>query len=139
MMKKTPESICKFVTETSSSSIETLNFIFEKRNVGKERPFVKPAETMYLFSKGTGTLYTEHKVYDISSGMLVFTFTGEKFQLYGTDGFEYMYITFKGERADDLFERFGISKANRIFDGFDSLLPFWQNALGKAQPHNQYS
>ena len=136
MMKKTPESICKFVTETSSSSIETLNFIFEKRNVGKERPFVKPAETMYLFSKGTGTLYTEHKVYDISSGMLVFTFTGEKFQLYGTDGFEYMYITFKGERADDLFERFGISKANRIFDGFDSLLPFWQNALGKADASN---
>lgn len=135
-MKKMSENICKFVTEASCSSLETLNFIFEKTNAGKKHPFVRPVDIMYLVSKGTGTLYTENKSYEVTPGTLLFTFTGEKFQIYGKDGFEYMYISFKGDRAYNLFERFGVSKANRIFNGFDSLLPFWQNALGKADPTN---
>lgn len=135
-MKKMPENICKFVTETPILSFQTLNFIFEKKDAGRNHPFIKSAETMYLIVKENGILDTENKSYNVSPGMIVFTFAGEKFRLYGDDGFEYMYITFKGERAGELFERFGVSKANRAFCGFDSLLPFWQNALGKADTTN---
>ena len=45
---------------------------------------------------------------------------------------EYMYISFAGVRADDLFKRFGINKEHRVFDGFESLIPFWKESLSRA-------
>lgn len=135
-MKKSKENICKFVTERPVSILETINFVFEKKNIMKNSPKTTSFYSMYLVSNGKGQMIAESKSYDICTGTLVFAFPGEEYEISGDDNFEYMYITFKGERAESLFDRFKINKASRVFDGFTSLLPFWQNALGIANSSN---
>ena len=135
-MRRTKESICKFVTERPVSVLETVNFVFEKKNIMKNSPGVKSFYSMYLVADGTGHMIVGSKSYDLCIGSLVFAFPGEEHEISGDDSFEYIYITFKGDRAESLFERFKVSKANRIFPGFKSLLPFWQNALGIADSSN---
>jgi YesN/AraC family two-component response regulator len=43
-----------------------------------------------------------------------------------------MYISFTGERSEELFRRFGINAAFRSFDGFESVVPLWQDSLARA-------
>lgn len=47
-----------------------------------------------------------------------------------------MYITFDGDRAQELFSRFNITPQNAIFEGHESITAFWQNALAKANKKN---
>ena len=67
-MKRTKESICKFVTERPVSVLETVNFVFEKKNVMKNSPGVKSFYSMYLVADGTGHMIVGSKSYDLCIG-----------------------------------------------------------------------
>ena len=70
----------------------------------------------------------------VKAGDTVFGFSGEKFKAVGTD-LQYYYICFEGSRAEELFLRFGVCALNRLFKGFEGMLPFWQeNILSMLHP-----
>ena len=48
---------------------------------------------------------------------------------------EYFYITFGGRRAEELCLRFGLSSCG-VFEGFESLLPFWEECNAAATEEN---
>ena len=70
------------------------------------------------------------------TGDIIFCFSGEVFFAAKTQNCEYMYIDFDGVRATELFKRFGITAFNRVFSGFDGLIPFWHESLSRASAEN---
>lgn len=135
-MKKPQENICKIATESVCSPLTTLYFVFEKKNTNRGKQIVRAAHAMYMTVSGCGDFRVGNMTRVLNPGTLVFVFAGEEHEISGDDGFEYMYITFKGAKADELFDRFAVNRSNRIFDGFESLLPLWQTAIGKADSTN---
>lgn len=130
------ENICKFVRSVPSQQISTLNFVYETNPDVFNKIQMKQNHTINLVISGTGKLVNENCMYPLSAGVLFFTFPGVHFKIENQSDLEYMYITFSGERADELFERFSISQSNCIFAGNEGLASFWQTAIGRANKKN---
>lgn len=129
-------NICKFVSSLNTEQITIKNFVYECNLEKIGKTLVKENNIMYLVASGNGTLRTGLFERKLSPGTLFFTFSGESFCIDNTDNLHLMYITFGGKRSDVLFEQFKISVANRIFEGYESLLSFWENCIGKANEKN---
>lgn len=135
-MKKTNDNVCKFVSYTNTKQIITTNFVYECNLEKTGKPQVKKNNAIYLVVSGKGKLYTSLFEKELSSGMLFFTFSNESYRIDNNDNLHFIYITFNGIRADELFERFKISPANRIFEGYEGMISFWQSCLSKANEKN---
>lgn len=72
------------------------------------------------------------RVRRIRAGTVFFSFEDVPFCIESMQKLKYYYITFSGGRADELFRRFGITPGNAVFDGYEGLLPFWQESLVRA-------
>ena len=81
---------------------------------------------------GEGILNIDGKEDRISTGTLFLINSGSDFSIKDGGGLKYYYVSFRGRRADELIERFRINDANRIFDGCESLIPFWQESQHRA-------
>jgi YesN/AraC family two-component response regulator len=132
-MKK-QDNICKFITESTADKLSTYNFVFEKNFVDKERVFEKNA--VYLVASGEGELITDGIKAPVKMGDIFFVFRQHKTRIVNKKDLTYMYITFSGERGEELLLRFGITPANNVFQGHESLFAFWQNAIIKANEKN---
>lgn len=132
-MKK-QNNICKFVDNSTSGSLITRNFVFEKDAVTKSA--LPKNNCIYLVTSGKGLLKTENFTQKILSGNIFFTFQHVPFTIENTEDLNYMYITFDGDRCAELFSRFNITPQNSVFDGHESISTFWQNSIAKANPKN---
>lgn len=135
-MKKTTENICKFVSAAPNPQLTVENFVYEKNAPAKGELRIPRTHALHLIVGGSGQLVTEHAVRTLLPGMLVFSFAGVPYCMENGGAMEYMYISFGGERAAVLFDRFSVSRANCIFTGFSGLIPFWQDCLAKANDEN---
>ena len=99
-------------------------------------PTVHSVHRMLLPIQGEGTLVFDGERIPFAAGVLVFCFAGESFCAECSDGSAYMYISFGGGRAEELFRRFAVNKQNRAFDGFDGLIPLWKESLSRASEQN---
>ena len=124
--------ICKF---TPTSFIETLNvecFVMETNMALMRKPKTLKKHCMVLVLKGEGTFRFGIDNVRFKSGSLVFGFENELFSTESSDEVVYMYINFSGNRAVELFRRFNVKSVNRVFDGFDGLIPLWSESLCRA-------
>ncbi len=127
-------NICKFNLNRSSDLI-CLNFIYETQNNQSE---LRKADNCFigLAVKGEGELVCGREKYNLTVGTMFFVLKGESFSVRSLDGLEYSYIGFRGRRADEYMERFGINENNRVFDGNESLISFWRDSLENAESGN---
>ena len=124
--------ICKF---TSTSLLETLTvdcFVMETNPTVMRKTFVLEKKRMILILKGEGKIYFDDSEISFVAGNLIFGFEGEKFKVSDEKDVAYAYISFGGNRADDLFRRFNVKPINRSFGGFDGLIPLWTESLCRA-------
>ena len=128
------KNVCKFIPDVNSSELKTVNFIFETDPEVQHNPSNLSGNRI-LLAKTDGVFIFDGKTVEIRSGDVCFAFSGETFSAEG-DGLQYYYIQFKGGRSDDLYKRFGISALNRVFTGFEGLLPFWQENIARATDQN---
>lgn len=135
-MKKQTGNICKFVSDRGTSRLSVHNFVFEKNAPSTAEPRIPRTHALHLIVSGQGRLVTEHAVRPLAAGMLVFTFAGIPACIENAGDLEYLYISFSGLRADELFTRFAVSQAQCTLPGFSGLLPFWQDALTKGNDEN---
>lgn len=135
-MKKQNQNICKFVTREAGEAISTSNFVYETQAEKEGKIHILRNHTACLVVRGSGKLVTEMFEQELQPGVLFFNFEGIPFRLDNTDGLEYMYITFRGNRAKQLFSRFCISPERCVFKGHEGLLSFWQSCLSKANEQN---
>lgn len=135
-MKNHNENICKFVPYTTTEQIITTNFVYENNAEKTDKMSIKQNNIMYLVVSGEGTLKTELFVKNLKAGMIFFTFSSTPYCIENTNNLHYMYITFRGQRSYELFDRFQISPTKCVFKGYEGLLSFWQNCIGKANEKN---
>jgi len=130
------QNICKFITHKNEDILTTHNFIYESNLPFNGIPQTHPHHILYLVRNGEGTLKMGMTTSLLKTGVLFFSFAGIPFTIENTDNLRYMYISFSGQRADELLTRFGISSSLFTFDGFEGLLPLWCDNIVRANDEN---
>lgn len=130
------KNICKFVSSTGNTRVFTTNFVYETDTSQMRRTQTNSHNAMCLVTDGTGTLHMNMLRHSLSAGMIFFVFDGIAFNIENPENLQYMYITFSGQRSQELIERFSLSPVHCVFEGNEGLLSFWQNSLGKANDQN---
>ncbi|MBQ3085014.1 MAG: helix-turn-helix domain-containing protein [Clostridia bacterium] len=125
-------NICKFISEPISEQLLVSHFIFETKLDMMGQGITLEQHRAILMTKGSGELLIGGHRIACSVGDLIFGFRGERFQMKGHAGCEFLYISFWGARAEELFRRFSIKPLNRCFRGFDGLIPIWHESLSRA-------
>ena len=129
------KNICKFVTETTQDKLEIHQFIYESDPKAMASICNLTHHRAILINHGNGILKFNNYEISFSQGCLIFGFCNEQFSV-SSPLCEYMYIDFSGTRSDILFHRFGITKNNRFFTGFDGIIPLWHDSLSRASEEN---
>lgn len=124
-------NICKFISQMDSDRLVTHRFIYEANHSNGLIEEKLKHNRLFLIVKGKAFFSFTGVERELGVGSLVFGFKDEKFSVTGEDC-EYMYISFSGARTENLFRRFGIKRENRLFNGFESIIPLWQESLARA-------
>lgn len=130
------KNICKFVTSDMSSQLMPTQFILESEPDAMKREISNPMHRMVLIARQSGRFCLDGCVRPCSAGDIIVFFENERYSFEGDADFRYMYIDFKGLRANDIFRRFNIHPANRQFAGFDGVIPLWMESLSRASAEN---
>lgn len=130
------QNICKFIIPREYHQLVTTNFVYEKKVPRSGETITSASHILYLAVNGEGLYRCSGQCHRISAGAMFFSFAGQPFSIENIDCLSYCYITFHGDRADDLFHRFGVTPKNCVFDHMEGLLPHWQNSLAQANEEN---
>ena len=126
------QNICKFPSPTFPDSLAIACFVLETELDKMALVHRLDAHRIILMTQGSGTVRLNDKAHSIKKGGLLFAFEGETIESECEAESAYLYIDFSGHRANELLRRFEISKGRRCFDGFDSLIPLWSEALSRS-------
>lgn len=126
-------NICKFVSPQDKGSLIATNFVFE---ACAPDCVTRKTNVLYLVESGKAILHSGTKKSKLVTGTMFFTFADLPFKIENTGNIKFYYISFYGERADELFRRFGVTPNNCVFDGFKGLIPFWQDNIVRADDEN---
>lgn len=132
--KMEQKNICKFISSENPLELKTVSFIFETDHAVQKKESFLTHHALYLI-KTDGSFYFNRKPLPVSTGDLVVGFSGEHFFADGDD-LQYYYIKFNGHRSEELFKRFGVSSVNRVFKGYEGMLPFWKENIARATEEN---
>ncbi len=130
------KNICKFVTPDINNQLMPTQFILESEAGAMKNPSPKPVHRMILITCQSGRFNLNGNFHNCSVGDIIIFFENETYFFEGETGFQYMYIDFKGLRSNELFRRFCINETNRVFCGFDGLIPLWMESLSRASEEN---
>lgn len=125
-------NICKFAVLPQLDTLSVICFIQESDSEIMATTTRLDSHRAILVAEGSGRFVFDGTRTPFQPGTLVFGFKGEVFSVRPTEACTYLYISFDGTRADELFRRFEIAKYNRAFPGNDNLLPLWKESLSRA-------
>lgn len=125
-------NICKFISEGVGGRLEIKNFVFETVATAINRPEGLKYHIAVIVVSGQGNVELDGLPFSIGTGSLFFGFKGERIALTSGDGLQYLYISFDGARAEELFRRFCIDRMHRVFSGFEGVIPFWQSCISSV-------
>lgn len=126
------KNICKFISDFQYNNLSTICFIKESNPDVMKNKTKLNNQRIILVIQGKGIFQFNEIEIPFQSGSLVFGFDDESFLTKCFEPCEYMYISFEGSRANELFHRFNINKNCRNFDGFEGLIPLWLESLSGA-------
>lgn len=126
-------NICKFISPTVSDTLSVSCFVLEADTSVMKNGCTLLEHRAILVTCGSGEFIFNGKHFPFTAGTLAFGFKDETFSVDRIgEGTQYMYVSFDGGRADELFRRFDIHTSSRAFDGFDGLIPLWSDSLSRA-------
>ncbi len=129
--------ICKFLpADGRERNLRFLHFVYEASYKRLSQPFLNRNFRVHLAFKGNAVLKTEGRSYPISPGTLFFTWPDQIFSLEGDSLFTYLYISFFGQDAEPLLQRFRISPAQSVYPGMEHLLEFWMTSIRRITDLN---
>lgn len=126
-------NICKFPAPRFSEELSAHAFVLETDRTVMEQAVTLPVHRCILFVSGSACATLDTVSYSLEAGSLLFCFREERVTLSKiAEDTVYLYIDFSGGRAEELFRRFGLHKGNRVFAGFEGLIPLWRESLTRA-------
>ena len=126
-------NICKFHTAPRIVSTLTVScFVRESNASTMHKTVTLSNHRMILVAQGQGSMHINDTLCPFRAGTVLFALQGERIRLAEGEDVVYMYIDFSGTRADELLHRFNITALTRALDGFDDLIPLWQESLARA-------
>lgn len=125
-------NICKFTLEKDIQGIKTDCFVFESDPNSMRLKNTLNKNSVFLIVNGKGHFNIANKNFPFKTGDLIFCFKGESIKVWPSEDCRYMYIHFDGNRSEELFRRFDITPKNRLFEGFDGIIPLWSDSLATA-------
>ncbi|MBR5192733.1 MAG: helix-turn-helix domain-containing protein [Clostridia bacterium] len=129
-------NVCKFPLNIAETPLKATAFVWEKNKNTIELKKTINKNHVFLITSGSGTFVFNNKEFPLQLGDLFFGFKGETYNCINFNNLEYAYLKFEGTRSNDLFERFSITKNNRVFSKLDFLIPFWKESLFNANENN---
>lgn len=126
------KNICKIIPSAWESRLAVSSFILESDEATMAQTVELDSHRAILVFEGEGWLRFNDEAVEVVSGCLVFGFCGERFVVEPKTPMQYLYISFSGARAEELFRRFGIAPKMRAFTGYDGLIPLWRESLSRA-------
>ena len=130
-------NICKF-SDIKSSDLICTQFVYETQNTQSQNSY-SDRYILGFVTEGEGLLCQNIHEIKINKGTVFFIEKETNFSIKGENGFAYFYISFYGRRADELVERFVLSRNNCIFNlnnSYDELSAFAFNCLQRANEQN---
>ena len=125
-------NICKFPTAPRFGATLTVScFVRESNAETMHKTLRLSHHRMILFAQGTGSMRIDGVSYPFRAGTLLFVLSGESIVLSEGEDIVYMYVDFSGARAEEL-HRFHITALTRCEEGYDGLIPLWQESLARA-------
>lgn len=129
-------NICKFIIPSYVEPLTVSLYVKETDLAAMKTPYHLPQYRIALIMQGEGTFaFSEYKE-TVKKGDIIFGFKDEEMILLDGKSITYLYIDFIGSRADELIKRFGISPLARKKEGFDGLIPLWEESLLRASDNN---
>lgn len=125
-------NICKFPAPSVFNMLNISRFVLETNEDVKKYEVKLDANRVVLVVCGEGDFNISGKDISYTAGNLIFAFENEVVSCKEKTKTEYFYIDFGGLRAEELLARFGISNSNRLFSGFDGIVPMWKESLSRA-------
>lgn len=129
------KNICRFIVPSAYEDFNVSTFVLETNQQTMTKLIELTSNRIILICKGNGSIYCNKQKFDFSEGYLIFAFNGESIRIEG-QGVEFFYVDFSGSRSHGLFSRFAIGKFNRIFSGFDGLIPLWREGIARSNDQN---
>lgn len=126
------KNICKFTSSNIDENLVCTCFVLETEKEVMKSCITLSQYRIILMVEGEGTIAIDSQTLDFCKGTLIFGFQGERIRITGNHKCRYMYIEFKGLRAEELIRRFAIRANNRCFTKFDGIIPFWEESLLRA-------
>ena len=128
------DNVCRFIpTRESQEPIHIINFVLETmpQQPDKQRPL--SYYRAHLVMEGRGILRCGKNEIHLCEGDLFFCLPAVTYSLESLDGFQYVYASFLGTRANYLLHRFRINENNCVFRGFDNLKTLWAEGIACEQ------
>ena len=124
------DSICRFVmTNNSPDPIQTINFVYETKNLTQSGPVTEPLYKACIVTSGRAELCLGNVNVEISKNDVFFLIPAIPYSISADADFAYMYISFMGIRANVIMERLGISRRNFVFRDYPGLLERWEEGI----------
>ncbi len=130
------KNVCKFITSENDERLKMINFVLERNEAQMVLDSRFAHTRAILVCEGQGVMRFDGQEFSVSKGFLIFAFEDEMFRIENPSELEYIYVSFDGGRGHALMNRYGISKANRIFGKCEPLIPFWQESISRAEESN---
>ncbi len=108
------KNICS-LSEVISSDLICPDFVYEKTAIQSSETFTDKYILAFI-SEGSGVLTAFGKEHSVKKGTAFYVEKNSRFSIKGDLDLTYFYISFYGRRADELIERFNLSKENCVFD-----------------------
>lgn len=120
------KNICRFLPrDDSGGDLELFNCVLETLPQVSRELKIPSVYRMHLVLHGTGRLCLTGRELPLAEGDLFFTLPSVPAAICSDDGFQYMYISFLGSRANAMIDTMRITGAECVFAGFSSLSDLW--------------
>ena len=131
------KSICGFVpSKDLTGNIKTANFVYETDFHKLEQPFYYPINYIFLVVSGKGTLKLDGNEFPLKKGALFFSFPQFFYEIDASADFQYIYISFLGDRVQEVLKTLNVTEQNPVFYDYNHLIPFWNNAIIRFNANN---
>ena len=127
-------NICKY-SIMQSSDLVCHKFIYETTDIMKDSA-TSEHHILGIVTKGSGTVTINGDASVIQTGDLFLICKGDVFSVCGENSLEYSYIAYLGRRADELIERMGMLREERVIPAPEGMADFWMECLKKSDNGN---